>query len=377
MSVWFFLGLMTVAAVFAVLWPLSRRSPQAHAASHDAAVYEHQLRDLAREREQGLIAEGEAAALRTEIARRLLAAADAGAAPFPADSAAIWRRRAVTIGVIVALPLIAVGAYLALGSPELPGAPLSARITPAGDAAPLTELIARVEAHLEKNPDDGRGWEVLAPVYTRLGRFDDAVKARSNVVRLSGATAQREADLGEAITGASNGIVTAEAKQAFDRAIALDAMDAKARFFLGLATEQDGRREDALVAWRALLADTRPDAPWLSALREAIARLDPDGATLSSDPQAGPSNEEVAAASALDPEQRNEMIRGMVDRLSARLRQDGGDLEGWLRLIRSYTVLGESDKARAAARDARHSLANDTEKLRRIDDLSRALGLES
>ena len=368
---------MTAAALFAVLWPLSRRPPGADASSHDATVYEHQLRDLAREREHGAIAEGEADALRTEIARRLLAAADASAITPSSAGAATWRRRAVTITVVVALPLAALGAYLALGSPNLPGAPLAARNTPAGDAAPITELIARVEGHLEKNPDDGRGWEVLAPVYTSLGRFADAAKARRNVIRLSGANAQREADLGEAVINASNGIVTAEAKQAFDRALAHDPKDAKARFFLGLAAEQDGRRDDALTAWRDLLADATSDAPWAGAVRDAIARLDPAGSAPSRDPQAGPSNEDVAAASSLDPKQRDEMIRGMVDRLSSRLKQDGSDLDGWLRLIRSYTVLGDANKARAAATDARRSLANDTEKLRRIDDLSRALGLES
>ena len=80
------------------------------------------------------------------------------------------------------------------------------------------ELVGRVEAHLEQNPEDGRGWEVLGPVYMRLGRYDDAVKARKNVLRLLGPSAEREADLGEALTGAQNGIVTAEAKAAFDRA---------------------------------------------------------------------------------------------------------------------------------------------------------------
>ena len=88
--------------------------------------------------------------------------------------------------------------------------------------------IAQVEAHLAKNPEDGRGWKVVAPVEDGLGRFEDAVKARRNAIRLSGASADREADLGESLMGAANGVVTDEAKAAFERALALDAKLPKA-----------------------------------------------------------------------------------------------------------------------------------------------------
>jgi cytochrome c-type biogenesis protein CcmH len=121
-------------------------------------------------------------------------------------------------------------------------------------------LIAQVEDHLSSHPDDGRGWEVIAPVYLRLGRFDDAVKARRNALKLSGTTAERESALGEALVFAANGVVTAEAKAAFERAIALDANGVQARYCLDLAAEQDslGRREFLSGA-----ADLRrDDAAW-------------------------------------------------------------------------------------------------------------------
>jgi len=84
----------------------------------------------------------------------------------------------------------------------------------------------------------------------------------------------------------------------------------------------------------------------------------------------------VAAAAELAPEQRQAMVRGMVERLAARLRDDGSDLDGWLRLMRAYMVLGEPDRARAAAADARRALAGDAEKLRRIEDAAKGLGLD-
>ena len=131
----------------------------------------------------------------------------------------------------------------------------------------IANLVGRVEEHLDSNPDDGRGWEVIAPVYMRLGRFDDAVKARRNALALNGATAEREADLGEALAAAANGVVTAEAKAAFERAVALDPPEAKARYFLGLAAEQDGKNDAGGIDWRALLADAPADAPWAAFVR--------------------------------------------------------------------------------------------------------------
>ncbi|MGZ5807604.1 MAG: c-type cytochrome biogenesis protein CcmI [Croceibacterium sp.] len=371
MMLWFVLALMTAAAIFAVLWPLARRTPLR--SGSDAAVYRDQLDEIERDRASGLIAEREAEAARIEVSRRLLAAADT-VAPAPPQDGMTGRRRAAGLAALILLPLGAASLYLSLGSPGLMDQPLEARRTLPPGQSPIMELVARVEAHLEQNPEDGRGWEVLGPVYIRLGRYDDAVRARRNVLRLLGPSATREADLGEAITGAQNGIVTAEAKAAFDRAVALDPSDVRARYFLGLAAEQDGRPNDAAEVWRTLLAEASADAAWAGFVRESLARVDPAAAAA---PQPGPSADDVAAASEMSSEQRNTMVRGMVSRLAERLKQDGTDVEGWLRLVRAYMVLGDKEQARAAAGDARRALASDPEKLRRVEDLIKGLGLES
>src|SRR5262249_9095988 len=138
-------------------------------------------------------------------------------------------------------------------SPSLPDQPLATRVAAPRTNQSVDGLIAQVETHLQRNPDDARGWEVIAPIYVRLGRFEDAVKARRHVLRLSGASAEREAALGEALVLAANGMVTAEAKAAFERAVGLDAGNVQARYFLGLAAEQDGDRARAAATWRALI----------------------------------------------------------------------------------------------------------------------------
>jgi cytochrome c-type biogenesis protein CcmH len=377
MTLWFGLALMTAAAVLAVLWPLSRRGRELRSGS-DVAVYRDQLDEIERDRAAGLIADNEAAGAKVEVSRRLIAAADAPAAPAGNAAAATRRRRTVAVAALVALPLGAVGIYLALGSPLLPDQPLAGRLAEARASQSMESLIAQVEAHLAQRPDDGRGWEVIAPVYLRLGRFDDAVKARRNALRLNGDSAEREAALGEALVFGANGVVTAEAKSAFEKAVALDPAHVQARYFLGLAAEQDGDRARAAATWRALIEAAPADAPWVEFVRGALARVEGAGAPAGAARGAGsgPSEEQVAASSELSAEQRKLMIQGMVDRLAERLNRDGSDVEGWLRLVRSYMVLGQADKARAAAADARRALAGDPNKLRRLDDLVKGLGLE-
>jgi cytochrome c-type biogenesis protein CcmH len=374
MALWLAFALMTAAAIFAVLWPLSR--PGRVRSGSDAEVYRDQLGEIERDRAAGLIGEAEADAARIEVSRRLIAAGDARPDAASADSAAgLWRRRAAALAALILVPFAAGTIYLMHGSPELPGEPLASRLH-AKDDQSILAMIAQVERHLEATPKDARGWEVLAPVYLRLGRFDEAVRARRHAIEYGGETAQREADLGEALVAAANGVVTADAKQAFDRATAKAPDDPKARFYLGLAAQQDGDTDKAAGIWQKLLKDAPPGAPWMSAVQQALASAGKEAPPeAKADNSPGPSAADVAAASNMTDAQRNEMVRGMVGRLAERLKQDGSDVEGWLKLIRAYVVLGERDKAGEAVSHARAALTGDPDKMRRIDEFAKSVGL--
>jgi cytochrome c-type biogenesis protein CcmH len=271
MLFWPLFALMTAAAVFAVLWPLSRRRENPDPARETGlAVYRDQFAEIERDRARNLIDEAEAKFAGVEVGRRLLAAADI-IADFPQNSTA--RRRTVALIALTGIPAVALGLYLQLGSPDLSGAPLSTRLAAAPENQDIALLVRRVESHLAEQPDDGRGWEILAPIYLRLGRVNEAVKARENALRLLGSNADREVDLGEALVAEANGVVTADARAAFERANVLDARHPKARFFLGLAAEQDGRLQDAKTIWQSLVNDAPEGAPWLGVVRTALARL--------------------------------------------------------------------------------------------------------
>lgn len=367
MTLWFMFALMTVAAIFAVLWPLGRGSA-ASAGGSEEAVYRDQLAEIDRDVAAGLIGVSEAEAARVEIGRRLLAAAD-GQRDVPVRSN-LALRRACAIVALVGLPIAAGAFYLSLGSPQLGDFPLVSRERAADVNQPLDNMVAQVEAHLEKNPTDGRGWTVLAPVLARLGRYDDAVRAYRNVITYAGDGAERRSDLGEAMAMVAGGVVTAEAKAEFERAVAQSADEPRANYFLGLAAEQDGRQADAAAIWRGILAKAPADAPWRPLIEAALARA---GAPAAAAPAL--SGEAIAAAKGMNEDDRGAMIRGMVDRLATRLKQNGDDVEGWLRLMRAYMVMGERDKAASALVEARQAVASDTERLRQLNEGVKNLGL--
>jgi cytochrome c-type biogenesis protein CcmH len=366
MTLWFVFALMTAAAIFAVLWPLGRRG-QLQKDGSEAAVYKDQLTEIDRDVAAGLIGSSEAQAARVEISRRLLAAADNQRDPPIASSISL--RRSAAIIALVGLPIMAVALYLPIGSPRLGDFPLAQRTRAPEVTQPLDNLVAQVEAHLEKNPTDGRGWNVIAPVLARLGRYDEAVRAYRNSITYNSDSAERRADLGEAIAGAAGGVITADAKAEFERAIALNADEVKASYFLGVAAEQDGHAAEAASIWRAMLARAPTDAPWRPLVQAALARVGGSTAPVLSD-------EAVAAAKDMNETDRGAMIRGMVERLAGRLKQNGDDVEGWLRLVRAYMVMGDRDKAKSALTDARQAVANDAERLRQLNEGLKNLGLD-
>jgi cytochrome c-type biogenesis protein CcmH len=334
----------------------------------DADFYRSELAVIDRDVERGLITDADAQATKTEAARRLLVADAAARQPAPS----LWRRRVAALASIAMIGGVALGLYATIGNPNLPDQPLLARQSAPPEQTDIMTAVAKIETHLAQNPDDGRGQEVIAPIYLRMGRYDDAVKAWANAIRVLGPTPARETALGEAMVFAANGAVTPEARAAFERALTLAPDFQQARFYSGLAAVQDGDKEKARGIWSKLVSEAPPGAAWADIVRERIAGLDAGGQL--ADPR--PSSDAGRNIAELPEADRNAAIRGMVDNLSARLAQNGHDSAGWAMLIRAYTVLKEPTLARNAVNDARRALQDDTEARQRIDALARELNIE-
>lgn len=371
-------ALMTALAALAVLWPLSRARALKGEREADLAVYRDQLAEIDRDRDSGRLAVEQAEAARAEVARRMLAAdAARDAAPEPAASPSDGRRRLAAVLALVLVPFAGAGLYLYLGSPGLPGAPLAERMAATPDRSDVAILVRRVEEHLAAQPNDAQGYEVLAPIYLRLGRPDDAARAYGQLIRIQGPSADLQSALGEALVLAANGIVTAEAAAAFQDAVRREPTEARANYFLGLAAEQDGRAADAARIWGEMVARAPADAPYLPQLKRALARAQGTAANPAQAASAapGPSAADVANAASMSTADRSEMIRGMVQRLEDRLKETPNDLDGWLRLARAFKVLGETDKAKGALQSARTQFAGNAEALARIDAAAKDLAL--
>ena len=361
---WFILAGMAAFATLAAIWPILRSSASSAGADSSAsaeAFYKAQLDEIERDVERGQLPQSEVASARAEAARRLIAVRSG--AP-KTESTRTRNRLAAAALIAVGLPAIAFPLYAIVGHPQAPDEPLASRQPATHAASDIEAAVARVEAHLIAKPDDGKGWAVLAPVYMRLERYADAAHAYAEALRLLGDEPARRAAYGEALVAAADGVVTDKAREAFAKALAAQPGQPQARFYLALAAEQDGKTSDAIRDYEALIADAAADAPWLSAIKARLASLKGEAP-----PQS------AAVASALGSEQQKAMIQGMVNQLANRLASSGGSVDEWSRLIRAYTVLHESDKAKAALADARKALAPDANAVASLDALARDLGL--
>lgn len=380
-------ALMTALAVAAVLIPVLRRFRRvASRADYDLTVYRDQLRELESDRARGLVSEEQIEAARTEIERRMLRAArareaaQAAEAPGPVDTgsrAHRWRwAAAFVLGLCV--PALAAGVYASLGSPGLPGRPF-AEIErpvepPAADAA-FSEPVERLAARLAANPDDLEGWLLLGRSYVVLQRYGEAADALRQAAALSGGDPDVLGMLAEAIVWANDGVVVPEAAGIFRQVLDLRPQDSAALFHMALARAQAGEVREAYDMWLALAADTPADAPWRGELEglihQAAELLGVEPGSVPSGPAraprapavaeapSGPTADDMAAAAEMSPDERMDMIRSMVESLAERLEENPDDPEGWLRLARSYTVLGEPEKATETLRRAVELMPDD------------------
>ncbi len=383
MMFWILAALITLVSLISVGYPLFIKKQEfVDGKSYDKTVYKDQLDEIDREVERGQIKSGEAELARTEIARRLIALGELESESSPKSS------NAAIIAAVCALvltPVLTGVAYVSLGSPGRPDMPLQARMSADPKTQSIEELIARAEARVQNARDDVRGWLVLAPVYMRLGRAADAVDAYQNIIRLSGSKPEYESALGEALTAVADGMITAEARKRFEAAARADPNDAKAEYFLASALGQEGKHAESASAWETLIDKSPQDAPWLESANQELKRMrqlaglaapnQTPAADNSAEP-GSPTSEDIAAAATMSNADRNTMIANMVAQLAEKLEEDPSNLKGWLRIIRSYAVLGRKEDAATAWTKAGGVFADDPAAVQQLNALAETMNIE-
>lgn len=396
MLLWF-----TFALIAAAVTALLMRSPPLRAVltenAPDRAVYRDQIAELDADVARGLIAPEEAAAARTEIARRLLKSADS-AQPLSSAVKSTAASAQPLVLAALAIPVLSLMLYLKIGSPELPGRPLAERLAERPETATAADMIAKVEARLRDKPEDGQGWSVIAPVYLAQGRAVEAAQAFARALNFAGESPERLAGLAKANVMAGNGIVNEQAHKAYARLAEIDPSRVEAKYWLAVYEEQNGRTEAAAEGYRKLLAEAPADAPWRAAVAGRLADVTggKKDAAAAGTPAAGVSapvlasptaggkggnptpKEFVAAAQKLAPEMRTMMIGGrMIPKAQDAVKQNPKDWAAWSRIVTGFTALGKSDEAQSALKEARNAAAGDATGAAELDSLAKDLGLNS
>ena len=363
------IGALSIGTLALLLLPLLRTSRRrgVSRAEFDLRIYRDQFGEIDRDAARHLLGPTEAEAARAEVKRRLLAAADAAAVAEQAGAPSKRSRRLMLPAAIaLLLPATAVGLYLTLGQPIVPDQPFAERRTqemlaagvPADEAASLADATAQLEKRLESRPDDVTGWFLLGRSYLTLRQYPESVRAFSRAEQLSPDQPAIVDGYAEAMIANSGGRIEKNAHDALHRLLTLDPTNPKAQFLLALERAQNGDLAGAVQDWVNLLATAPPDASWVPAVRDHLERAAalagipvPLGLADGAPASAGLpsiSAEDMAAAEQMLPEDRRRMIRGMVEKLAARLADHPDDIDGWQRLARAWDVLGEPEKAAEA-----------------------------
>jgi len=373
MVIWIVFAVITTAIIASLLHPLaSGRVRFNDGAAAAGRVYRDQLLELDRELLANEIGCNEYEYARAETARRLFKASEqmqeeCRRLPHP--------HRWLRLAIAAFLPLASIGLYGLAGSPDMPSLPLQARLEDPGQDIAI--LVARTERHLASQPDDGRGWDVIAPIYLRAGRIADARSAYRNALRLLGPDIHRLGGLAEALMAEAQGSVDKETLDVLRQIVQLEPENPRARFYIALSSEQAGRRDEARQAFEALAKQSPPDAPWLPLVNQHIAMngANPAAPGANSAAPGNPTQQDVAAAETMNAGDRQQMIRGMVESLDAKLSADPNNFEGWMRLVRSYAVLNDRDRAAGALKRGLAAFPPAGEQGRQLLALARELGI--
>jgi cytochrome c-type biogenesis protein CcmH len=407
MAFWLAAGAMALAVGALMALALWRgRVAAGPGAAYDLQVYRDQLREVERDAARGIIPASEAERLRVEVSRRVL---DADRALQGAGPSLAVAPRVATLGALMAVVAVLMGgvwAYLRLGAPGYPDLPIAERIAMSeewhrtrpdqaeavaslqGQAFPLPEpdpqfleLMEKLRTAVAARPDDLTGHELLARNEAALGNYDAAIAAQGRVIALrpGGATAEDHAALAEMMILAAAGYVSPEAEAELTEALRRDPQNGSATYYAGLMFRQIGRPDRAFALWEPLLARSAPDAPWLTAVRTQLPQVAMEAGVRyqlpAAEGPAGPSAADVEAAGEMTPEERQEMIRGMVAGLAERLATEGGPAEDWARLITAYGVLGETDQAAAIWAEAQGRFADRAADLDLVREAARGAGV--
>lgn len=380
----------------------SKGDQDLQAVAFDQRVYRDQLAEIERDQARGVIAGDEAKRLRSEVARRLLATDRVDAAP---ETRKTGPNSVLVVGAMAMTLVAGFGGFVFLGQPGYGDLPLKARITLAEErrtdrpnqaaleaALPprpqlepadpkFLELVEKLRTAVANRPDDLQGQQLLARNEANLGNLTAAYKAQERVLAMKGSDATEADVLTQAtlMVQAADGQVSPEAEVLFQNVLTRNNRNDTALFFTGIVNMQVGRYDLAFRYWKQLIDTAPADSPWVPEVAARIAALAEVAGVKYTPPDVpalrGPNAADVEAAKDMTPEERQAMIRNMVEGLNDRLATEGGSAAEWARLITALANLGEKDRATTILAEAQKNFAGRDAELSMINDAAAQAGL--
>jgi cytochrome c-type biogenesis protein CcmH len=367
--IWILFAIVTASVILAVARPLGRAAQPAAGSASEIEAYKLQLAELDREQELGSIGSVEAEQTRTEISRRMLKVSRQAGTAFSGKPIAAFNTNIAFAALAGVIAIGSAGLYAKYGTPTLSDQPLEARLSAPPSQQPLAIQISNMEHRLRANPDSAADWADIAPKYFRTMQFDKAAHAYRRAIRLGGQDEEKLLGLFEALVYSNEGNISAEARTVLDTATAKYPKSLRGRAWLAIRNTQEGKKAEAEQIYREMLSEDPPGG-WKGLIYKQLAALNEDSDAQAKAPamSKAPRMSQAPMSSAAPAANQAPPLDAMAERLAARLKQNGADLNGWVMLIRSYSVMGQPAKMQEAADSARKQFASDPESLKKIDE---------
>ncbi|PKO91491.1 MAG: c-type cytochrome biogenesis protein CcmI [Betaproteobacteria bacterium HGW-Betaproteobacteria-10] len=264
---------LVAAFILPPLWLGSRSSD--HVANRKAtnlAIFRDQLAELEREKNEGMLADSEFEPAKRELQRRLLEEVEPEAATALATPAIAGSSRKMAIALLLLMPILALLGYGLLGNTKA--------LDPAQTAAPqqmtaeqINGMVAKLAARMQANPDDLKGWLMLARSYKTMGRYAEAAEAYGKAEKLVNAEPDLLASYAETLAMANGKGLQGKPRELALRALKLDAKHPHALFLAGAAAMEAGDNKQGIAYWETLLPEVEPGSEIDQMLRSGIEKM--------------------------------------------------------------------------------------------------------
>jgi len=269
---WLAGSLMTLLAIGMLLPALLRTVKSGHIERTEinVAIARERESELRKELDEGILSDAEFDAARGELEQGLAIDLEGDH-----DRPSVQNTSPLlAAGISAFIPMLALGVYLFLGTPDAHDQLDNTAATLAGHNQPadVDTMLAQLKARLVDEPNDVRGWTLLGNAYMSIGQYADAVPAYRRLVALEPGNAERLVRLADSLAMSRNGILAGEPEALIGQALALSPSHPQALWLAGLAAEERGNHARALNFLERLLPLVNDQPEVLTEVQALVAR---------------------------------------------------------------------------------------------------------